>query len=148
MIVDRNCLAELWSSGWKDGLWAAAWSTSVGGLTPQEAAWSPAPGRHSIWQIVLHMCFWREESLRRLEGEEKATPDIVRANNFPAIAVISTEAWDAARARLERTQDAVLAAMKSSLNDPSWLVYLIPHDAYHIGQINYLRAMLGKSAIE
>lgn len=148
MSTDRTLMAGLWNDGWNEGLWAASWSKSIAGLTPQEAAWTPAPGRHSIWQIVLHLCFWREEALRRLDGREKATPEDVLANNFPAVSTVNAEAWEAARARLAQTQATVLAAMLNGPNDPARLMYLITHDCYHIGQINYLRAMLGKSAIE
>ena len=148
MSEDRKLMSELWNDGWNEGLWAASWSKSIEGLTPQEAAWSPTPGRHSIWQIVLHMCFWREEALRRLEGREKASAEVVSANNFPPIAAVSAEAWETARARLVQTQSAVLAAMRDGPNDPARLIYLVTHDSYHMGQINYLRAMLGKSPIE
>lgn len=148
MSTDRSLLAGLWNDGWNEGLWAAAWGKSIEGLTPQEAAWSPAPGRHSIWQIVLHMCFWREESLRRVDGQVKAAAEVVKANNFPEISTVSAKAWEDARERLARSQAAVLAAMQGGPNDPSRLMYLITHDSYHMGQINYLRAMLGKSPIE
>jgi hypothetical protein len=55
--MDRPALVKWWYEAQAEGLWAASWAKAVAGLTPQQAAWTPAPGRHSIWQIVEHIVF-------------------------------------------------------------------------------------------
>src|SRR6185503_3362504 len=80
-LTDRELFAKWWNEAWSSGLWAASWSKSIDDLSPQQAAWSPAPGRHSIWQIVLHMAFWRETWLRRVESGQKPTDDEVKRGN-------------------------------------------------------------------
>jgi hypothetical protein len=60
----RELVIKWWDEAWTEGLWAAAWSKSLNDLTPAQAAWRPPATvggeRHSIWQLVLHMIFWRE----------------------------------------------------------------------------------------
>src|SRR6187549_87035 len=70
--MDRELLTKWWGEAWDEGLWAAAWGKAIDGLTAKQAATQPAPGRKSIWQIVNHMIFWRENHLAQLAGKPKA----------------------------------------------------------------------------
>lgn len=144
----RTLLQSFWNNAWTEGLWAASWSKSIEGLTPEQAAWSPAVGRHSIWQIVLHMVFWRENELRRFATGAPPSAEEVAKLNFPEITDTSREAWDAARARLLETQNRLAAIYADPSKDLERAKYLVPHDAYHFGQINYLRALQNLPPIE
>src|SRR5437870_119190 len=72
--MQRDDLLQHWTSAWTGGLWAAPWSKGLEDLTPQQAAWQPTSikgeHRHSIWQIVNHMIFWREHDLQLLAGKK------------------------------------------------------------------------------
>lgn len=150
----RERVLKWWGEAWDEGLWAASWKKSLEGLTAEQAAWQPpsAPGvpglRHSIWQIVEHMIFWRESWTRRVEGGRKHTDEEYKTGNFPVISDRSEGAWAASRARFEETQKRAAAALKDRGEAAAILEYFLPHDCYHFGQINYLRAMLGLKAIE
>ncbi|HYD02145.1 MAG TPA: DinB family protein [Phycisphaerales bacterium] len=152
--ADSALLVSFWNDAWEEGLWAAGWRRSLDGLTAAQAAWSPpnAPGvpgrRHSIWQNVLHLCFWREDALRRLGDDTKADEATVAAVNFPAVTDTSEEAWAATRARFAESQRRVGEALARPGTDTSRLRYMLPHDCYHMGQINLIRAMLGLAPIE
>jgi uncharacterized damage-inducible protein DinB len=152
-MTDRELIVKWWNDAWNEGLWAAAWSKSIE-LSPQEAAWHPssAPGvssgRHSIWQIVLHMIFWRESWLRRAATGQKPTKEEIAAGNFPPLTDTTQAAWDAARQHFADTQTRMAAVLADPKTDISILVYFVPHDSYHFGQINYLRAMQGLKPIE
>jgi len=148
-FMDRSSLLKFWNDAWSEGLWAAAWSKSVAGLTPSQAAWKPADGRHSIWQIVNHMIFWREDALARLKGETRRPTDEELAKyNFAEPAEVSEAAWKTTVGGFERSQQDVAQAIAEPANSVERLAYLLPHDCYHIGQINYVRAMQGLKAIE
>jgi len=41
---------------------------SVRGLTPEQAAARPAPGRHNIRELILHTAYWKYAVTRRLTG--------------------------------------------------------------------------------
>ena len=149
----RAAVAAMWDEAWTKGLWAAAWSKSVDGLTPEQAAWQPAsaPGvegtRHSIWQNVEHIIYWRENWLGRLGGA-RSTPEQDAAGNFPIIRDASQGAWDDARRRFRETHERIGAALRERGPEADPLMHFLPHDAYHIGQINQIRAMQGLSPIE
>lgn len=146
--TDRELVTMWWTDAWNQGLWAASWSKSLDGLTAAQAAWSPAPGRNSIWQIVLHMIFWRESWLRRAATGQKPTDDEIARGNFPQLTDLSDTAWQAARQRFADSQQRIADRLRdpNPANDP--LMSFLPHDSYHIGQINYLRAMQGLKPIE
>ena len=147
--MDRHTIREFWEQAWREGLWAAGWQRACADLTPAEAAWQPAPQRHSIWQIIEHMLFWRADALRRLTaGSGPPAPEEVARCNFPTARPLTADAWADTLSRLAATQDRVAAALASEGADISRLAYLLPHDAYHIGQVMYLRSLLGKPPVE
>lgn len=146
--MDAKSLLALWNEGWSSGLWAGAWSKSLDGLSPQQAAWKPQPERKSIWQIVEHMIFWREVVLRRAGGESGPAEEEVARRNFPEPAAVSDEALKSLLDRFNASQDAVAAHLNKSGPAVDKMPYLIAHDSYHMGQISYLRAMQGMVPIE
>lgn len=137
-----------WRDAWSEGLWAAGWKQSLEGLTASQAAWVPAPRRHSIWQTVLHMIFWRESWLRRESTGERTTADERERLNWPVVTDPSESAWAEVKARFERTQQGIEERLASGAASAGPMLYFLPHDCYHFGQINANRAMLGLPAIE
>lgn len=137
-----------WRDAWSEGLWAAGWKSSLEGLTAAQAAWMPAPDRHSIWQTVLHMIFWREAWLRRESTGERVTTEQRDRLNWPVLTDTSEDAWAATKARFEDTQRKIEARLASGAESVEPMLYFLPHDCYHFGQINANRAMLGLAAIE
>src|SRR5438093_1265587 len=39
---------------------------AIAGVTPAQATWRPAPGRHNILELTLHAAYWKHEVRRRL----------------------------------------------------------------------------------
>jgi hypothetical protein len=146
--MDRNELKATWDEAWSSGLWAAAWSKSVEGLTPAQAAWRPAPERHSAWQIAEHIAFWREVAVARTAGGAGPSDQEVAQRNFPQPASPTAAAWNAAVERLRKSQELVAAAIGDPARSVDQLKYLVPHDSYHFGQINYVRALQGVPVAE
>ncbi len=136
----RRFLVRTWDEAWEGGLWAVPWKRALEGLTPEQAAWRPAEGRHSIWQLVMHVCYWREHELRKLAGETVPREEIER-RNFEAPADTSEAAWQATQDRFAQTQHRLAAAFANEATDLSRIQYLVPHDSYHVGQIMTLRAL-------
>lgn len=151
-MTTRELVTKFWNEAFTQGLWAASWSKSIEGLTAAQAAWQPdgLGKRHSIWQNMLHMCLWREHWLRKLKGQ--STPkEVLEAENFPAISDSSEGAWAAARARFIDSQKRLGAALAdSSVSDEHFeaIAHFLPHDCYHFGQVNFLRALQGLPPIE
>ncbi len=148
LLIERGPLTKLWEEAWAEGLWAAAWSKAVEGLTAQQAAWKPHPGRHSTWQIVNHILFWREITFRRLAGGGSPEQAEVDRRNWEEPAEVTEEAWEAARQRYADSHQEVLRVLRGEETRLNRFLYHLPHDSYHVGQVMYLRAMLGLPPIE
>lgn len=149
--MNRDDLLKLWNDAWTSGLWAAPWSRAFDDLTPHQAAWSPksvnGEKRHSIWQIVNHMIFWREHDVRSLAGD-KPTADEKQRRNFEPTPPPAAAAWDATKSRFAETQQQISEAIANPGNSLDRLQFLIHHESYHLGQIMFIRAMLGMQPIE
>jgi uncharacterized damage-inducible protein DinB len=139
-------LLQMWDEMWKNYTWIPAWSKAFSDLTPQQAAWKPAADRNSIWQHLNHIAFWRETTLNRLAGKPP-TEEVINRCNFETPAQITDPAWKSAQQRLEKSHQAIRSALADEKNPVDKFQYLLPHDAYHQGQIMLLRALQGLPAI-
>lgn len=155
--MDREDLLRLWDELWESGLWAASFSKAIDDLTPQQAAWRPdlpageASKRHSIWQTMHHIVFWREVTLRRTMGGPSPSPEEVASRNFdaPTDAIDATSGnWKMAREKFGESHRLVRGAIADPGLSLERFPYLLAHDCYHLGQIMMLRAMLGLKPIE
>ncbi len=144
--MDRETLVRMWTEAWTEGIWFASWRGAVDGLSARQAAWKPDPARHSIWQIVSHIMFWQEYTLRLAAGD-RPTQDEVDRRNWEEPDDVSERAWEETRARFAESHQKMLAAMQSA-QTLDRLVYHLPHDSYHIGQIMYVRALQGFPPLE
>jgi len=127
--------------------WFVPASKSVVGLTAQQAAWKEGNNtNHSISQLVQHLVFWNRQQLARWKGEKPAAfsgkNDETFGNN------LDQAAWEKAVKDL----DAVLTDMEKwveSADDASFqkqadnVAHVSAHNAYHTGQIVYIRKQEG-----
>ncbi len=60
------------------------------GIPAEAAAARPLAGRHTIWEIVMHMTFWEGVATQRLGGQRAG---LVEELNFPAMPAVSEENW-------------------------------------------------------
>lgn len=118
---------------------------TLGSITPEQAAQRPIKDGNTIWEIVNHIIAWRQNVLRRVQGEVLEIPE----NNYiEQIIDTSDDAWRKTLETLETTQKEWLYFL-STFNEadfineypPNNLTYyqhihgIIQHDAYHLGQI-------------
>jgi uncharacterized damage-inducible protein DinB len=127
---------------------------SLRGLTADEAAWRPGPGRHSIWEIALHCAYWEYVVARRLGMEGKRGSFPRSPSNFPHQPEPSSRAWREDLALLDEThrrlvQIAAAARRRaargaSEASQPARLVRgIASHSIYHAGQIRLLIRLSG-----
>jgi uncharacterized damage-inducible protein DinB len=124
------------------------------GVTPAQALWRPARGRHNIWELVLHTAYWKYAVRRRLM-DEPAGGFPRSPSNWPAApARPSTTQWRADRQLLRATHDQLLEAVRNfptrrlSEQAPGghWrygeLIHGVAgHDLYHTGQIQLIKRL-------
>lgn len=141
--MDRAEMLEMWSDMAKEGNWIPSWPDSLAGLTPEEAAWSPDPKCHSIWQEVVHVAFWRRATLNQIAGGKGPSSEEAEASEFALPESPDAESWAAAVSELDRSHADIAAAIQNPDADLSRIPYHLAHDAYHLGRITQLRAMRG-----
>ncbi len=126
------------------------------GVDAGRAARRPLVGRHSIWELVLHLTGWTREVSRRLAGGEPALPS---DGDWPPVASTDPQSWADALRGLEHAHRALVDAV-AALPDDRWaqpvgdlrdpalgtgttmgemIVGLATHHAYHAGQVAMLR---------
>lgn len=151
-LLAENVQPARGRQGWHGG------PTPVGalrGVTAEQARWRPAPGRHSIWELALHVAYWKYAVRRRLEGGE--APRFPRSPaNWPRVPDPADDAAWAAdvallRAEHERLAATIAAFPAARLDDrppgrKRWtygelIVGVAQHDAYHTGQIQVLKKL-------
>jgi uncharacterized damage-inducible protein DinB len=125
---------------------------SLAGLTAAQAAWKPAPGKNSIWQIVDHLTASNVWGIDMFEKGSAGSPVWTEPE-------VSDAGWQRALEALNSTHARLKAAMDKYLSDENLLEFPDPtlkqtmlelvlstacaHLAYHAGQIDYLRGLQG-----
>jgi hypothetical protein len=131
------------------------------GVSAEQAAWRPTPRRKSVWEVALHIAYWKYTVRRHLV--RVPVPRFPRSPaNFPAQpARIDAAAWveDVAllRSEHERLVDAVrnLPERRLAQVPPQgrrWtygelVLGIAAHDAYHTGQIQLLKRLWEDRAV-
>lgn len=153
----RELMATLNGDPWYG---TAVWNI-LDGIDANQAAARPIEGAHSIWELVVHMTAWVNETKRRLEGAPHRTP---AEGDWPAVQSTTREAWADALARLrhahedlartvEVAEDADLSrqvgrAQVDAMGNPvtyyQTIVGILQHDAYHAGQIALLKKAINE----
>ncbi len=145
-LLDPPAGTRLWYGG-------TTVSGCLRGVTPEQAAWKPSGKAHSIWELTLHVAYWKYAVRRRLESLPQGGFPRSPAN-WPAVPKPATAAaWKADRGllRSEHAQlvEAVRALNARRLDDEAagsgkyrivdLLFGVVSHDLYHVGQIQLLK---------
>lgn len=150
-----HALPTDWSKAWEGAGWGPAWKGAFEGISASQAAWKPShfDGEelptvrrdrvHSIWQILHHIVFWREAMVRMLEPNSRPSEDEIARRNWEEPSEVSEAAWADAKARYVASHELMANAIAKSDENAKKLAEMLPHDAYHIGQVYTMRALLG-----
>ena len=125
--------------------WFVPAKIAVAGLTADQANWSPGKGNHSVGQLAYHLWFWDARSLERFNGVKSAA---YNGNNDETFDNFNPAQWEDLQKKLdqvmtdwekavETADDAKLAA------NASLVAHVGAHNAYHLGQILYVRKLQG-----
>lgn len=129
-------------------------SGALRGVTAAQARWKPGRGRHSIWELVLHIAYWNYAVRRHLEP---VTTRFARTPaNWPSLPDRADErAWAADRALLADEHTRLVRAVRKfprarwnrvPPEGKRWrfgemIVGVVAHDVYHTGQIQLIKRL-------
>lgn len=122
----------------------------LAGIDHRQAAKKPRAGRHSIWELTLHIRTWIVAVHKRMDRASTATA----RTNFPAVAEVTAAAWQSDQESLWSAVNALADAIEK--RPDRWLETIVPgrpsqtqyislhgviqHLLYHAGQIAILGA--------
>lgn len=129
---------------------------SIKRLNAADAAWRPAPGRHNIWEIVVHAAYWKYIVRRRLLSEARGSFPLKGSNWFlrPSDVVSGEAGWKSDVALLNETHQTLREAVEalnstdldhtpagSKVSNLALITGIASHDLYHAGQIQVLKRL-------
>jgi hypothetical protein len=125
--------------------WFVPGNTSVDGLTADQAMWKDKSGNHSVAQLAHHLVFWNEQQLAKFKGVK---PAAFSGNNEETFAGVDQKTWPEEVKKLDKVmtdlESIVEEATEAQLKE--WaptIANISTHNAYHIGQIIYVRRVQG-----
>jgi hypothetical protein len=126
---------------------------SLRGVTPRQAAWRPAAGRHNIWELAVHAAYWKYVAWRRLTGAKRGSFPI-DGSNWLTRDGGGTADWRRDLLLLEDTHRTLRAAVgeldprlldrrppKGTATTRALVTGVAAHDLYHAGQIQLLKRL-------
>ena len=128
---------------------------SIRRVSLSQAAWRPAPGRHNIWEIVVHAAYWKYVVRRRLVSETRGSFPLRGSNWFSRQEDLGEAAWRSDIALLDQTHRSLRKAIErisrrdlhrsrgeSNVDDFAVVSGIAAHDLYHAGQIQLLKKLI------
>jgi uncharacterized damage-inducible protein DinB len=125
--------------------WFVPINIALQGVTAEQAKWTPGAGSHSVGQLANHLLFWDTDALARFKGE---TPPKFSGNNDETFNNFDAKQWDDTVKKLDQVltewERAVEAADDKKIEESASLIaHVGAHNAYHVGQILYVRKLQG-----
>jgi hypothetical protein len=121
--------------------WFVPVMVALDGVTAEQAMWRDSSGNHSIGQLTHHLAFWNERQLKKFAGEHVGEYE---GSNDETFTKFDQALWSQTVSKL----DSVLTAMEKLIERADdakikeWapsIANINTHNAYHIGQIVYVR---------
>jgi uncharacterized damage-inducible protein DinB len=125
--------------------WFVPILVAVEGVTPEQAKWTDGHGNHSIGQLVNHLAFWNARALEQFKGEKPAP---YGGNNDETFNSFDSKSWTATMNKLDSVMKAWEKAVEEADDSKirasaSQIAHVGTHNAYHVGQIIYIRKLQG-----
>jgi len=141
----KGVLPEQLKTTHNDKDWFVPANIAVAGLTAELASWKEGNGNHSIGELAYHLWYWDRDSLMKFKGE---TPPKFSGNNDETFDKFDAKQWQDVTRQLDEVmtefEKQVEAADDAKLKKfASMIAHVGTHNAYHIGQILYIRKEKG-----
>ncbi|MFJ5764522.1 DinB family protein [Lysinibacillus sp. NPDC093210] len=145
----KDVLSDQLLANANDPSWYVPFTEAVKNLTEKEAFWKVSEDSNSIAEIVQHLLYWNETwQTRYKEDSENAVPTI--EENDRTFTISENKAFVELQQQLLTvllkwqeilTEEQLESEVKGYFNAKWWQVLgnVTTHNAYHIGQIVYIR---------
>jgi uncharacterized damage-inducible protein DinB len=130
---------------------------SIRRVSSEQAAWRPNPGRHNIWETVVHAAYWKYATTRRFTGGARGCFPLKGSNWFTRPQEKTDKAWKndielldqmhrELRGAVARLSERELASTPrdKKVSNFALLSGIAAHDLYHAGQIQLLKKLYSR----
>lgn len=146
-----------WDSCYEKEDWYPPLTDALKELSEEQANWRPeGEPVNTIWENVHHLIFYKERLLKRMTGEESDYPEGLSNDDTFAVQSMSNKDWQETLDRLQSVHQGIRDQIarweeeefehifpNRSQSVGRWVNSLIMHDAYHTGQIMFIRKLQG-----
>ncbi|HVX67165.1 MAG TPA: DinB family protein [Bryobacteraceae bacterium] len=145
-MSELQCLLTLLDEAFERKAWHGPnLRAALRGVSASQAAWRPEPGRHNIWELVVHAAYWKYVVRRRITGGKRASFPLAGSNWFACPAAPDETSWKKTKALLA-SEHAQLKEVAAGLRAPDAATLRLvrgaaSHDLYHAGQIQLLKRL-------
>lgn len=152
MFHAKDVLADQLLANANDPSWYIPFSGSVENLSEEEAFWKPNEDSNSIAEIVQHLLYWNQTwQTRYQKSHVNAVPSI--GNNNKSFIIPENQTFTDLKKQLLEvllrwqgllTEEKVESEVNGFPEHVEWWAVLgnvSTHNAYHIGQIIYIRKL-------
>jgi len=128
-----------------DQNWFVPTKIALEGVTAEQANWKDSTDNHSIAELVSHIIYWNEVNLKAFKGEEVGD---LAEDNETTFDEFTDQEWKALINKLDQIQSdwekEVAQGTDKQLTEWSTeIANMLGHNAYHTGQIIYIRKRKG-----
>jgi uncharacterized damage-inducible protein DinB len=149
-IKTRDILLAELKSTHDQANWFVPLNNAIDGLSAKQASWKPAADSHSVGELVHHLLYWNQRQLKTFKGEapgdrvkdNKETFDKFEEGNWVEVCKQLQQVMTEFESWVKTASDADLNAKMEVLSN------ICTHNAYHIGQMVYVRKLQGSWATE
>jgi uncharacterized damage-inducible protein DinB len=139
----KKILADGLKSTHSETGWFVTLNTAVDGVTAEQAMWKDGSGNHSVGQLVYHLWFWNDRQLKKFKGQKVTDGP---GDNNETFDKFDQKQWEKLVSDLGNVmtemENWVVSADDASLKqNAATLINVMNHNAYHIGQIVFVRKL-------
>ncbi len=144
-VTLRSILLEQLRTTHKDKDWFVPINVAVEGLTAEQATWKDGSGNHSVGQLTYHLLFWNARQLAKFKGEPEKK---FSGNNDETFNDFDTKKWNDTVKQLDQVMTDIEKIVETADEEKlkAWasdIAHIGTHNAYHVGQIIFVRKLQG-----
>jgi len=144
-VTLRSILLEQLRTTHNEKDWFVPIDVAVKGLTAEQAGWKDGSGNHSVGQLTNHLLFWNRRELAKFKGKPEAK---FSGNNDETFNDFDAKRWNDTVSQLDQVmtelEDLVETVDDTKLQAwASEIAHIGTHNAYHVGQIIFVRKLQG-----
>ncbi len=141
----KSLLIEQLKNSHENQEWFVPTKIAIDDITAEQSSWKDSSENHSIGELVFHLYFWNEMNLRAFNGEDMTDFNVDNEITFKKY---SDTEWKTAIRKLDSIQKEWELMIKKASEEQllewsSEITNMTAHNAYHTGQIIYIRKRNG-----